>query len=529
MAKKKRITDRILSKITGRDVETISIDLNQAVNLLTRLFIMEADTTEKLEEIFKSLKRKFLLQQTDILSQNGRFEYHSETGRATGMFNMNDRNFMWIHDTKYDKYYEYSSYSFGRLKKIIKKKIAQKQEGKLNEPWIESEEELDLKDFWGNEYKDVNWPACIIISSLVIVLIGIMLIFPKYGGDVSQEKYQEESYIFSAVEEGSKLATQDIVQNQEETVVPITKLEDPNEVMDLAARTDVYGYPYALYINYPWEDLYRNSESLKNARMSIFVESHSNIAKEECIGYQYSMKYTDRNDINTSDVNIAFTEDSYIDANIIAGEPIQVYGIYYGIDTYTNALGGQNAQPTIVVYEAYPYSYSDGETLDFLNESLRQGQYDLQQMLYEQGVTIEQMYARQIEHQAPAILQLGVGEKDVPEIYEMPETSSYDNQQAFEYADEGWEAEFIFPYSDIDIIPDDELEAATNEQLRIGKNEIYANHGRMFNSEDLQAYFDKCSWYIPSVDPDEFDESVLSETEKENIRRIQQEIDRRNQ
>lgn len=62
---------------------------------------------------------------------------------------------------------------------------------------------------------------------------------------------------------------------------------------------------------------------------------------------------------------------------------------------------------------------------------------------------------------------------------------------------------------------------------RIGKNEIYASRGRIFTSEDLQQYFNSRSWYVPSVAPEDFDESVFSQTEKENIKRIQAEIDRR--
>lgn len=91
-----------------------------------------------------------------------------------------------------------------------------------------------------------------------------------------------------------------------------------------------------------------------------------------------------------------------------------------------------------------------------------------------------------------------------------------------------WTIEFVFPYSDIDHIPDDELRAATDEELRIGKNEIYASHGRMFNSQDLQDYFNSCSWYTPSVRPEDFNENVLTDIERENIKRIQAEIDRRN-
>lgn len=90
-----------------------------------------------------------------------------------------------------------------------------------------------------------------------------------------------------------------------------------------------------------------------------------------------------------------------------------------------------------------------------------------------------------------------------------------------------WTIEFVFPYSDIDIIPDEELRAATDAELRIGKNEIYANYGRMFNSQDLRDYFNSRSWYNPSVRPEDFNENVFTDIERENIKRIQAEIDRR--
>ena len=112
-------------------------------------------------------------------------------------------------------------------------------------------------------------------------------------------------------------------------------------------------------------------------------------------------------------------------------------------------------------------------------------------------------------------------------LYEYTEEETVANEYRTMSETETWESEFVFPYSDIDIIPDYELICATDEQLRIGKNEIYANHGRMFKDQELQRYFNSCSWYTPSVRPEDFNESVFNQTEKDNIMRIQAEIDRR--
>lgn len=56
----------------------------------------------------------------------------------------------------------------------------------------------------------------------------------------------------------------------------------------------------------------------------------------------------------------------------------------------------------------------------------------------------------------------------------------------------------------------------TADEIRIARNEIYARHGRRFQAEDLQSYFDFKSWYRGTIDSDSFDESILNEYEKTN-------------
>lgn len=54
---------------------------------------------------------------------------------------------------------------------------------------------------------------------------------------------------------------------------------------------------------------------------------------------------------------------------------------------------------------------------------------------------------------------------------------------------------FIFPDSDIRKLTSTDLTYLSKEQLKIARNEIYARHGHMFQTKDMQEYFSKQSWY----------------------------------
>lgn len=81
--------------------------------------------------------------------------------------------------------------------------------------------------------------------------------------------------------------------------------------------------------------------------------------------------------------------------------------------------------------------------------------------------------------------------------------------------------EYILPYSDTELLVEDDLDGLTAAECRIARNEIYARHGRRFNDEELQDYFDNCSWYSGTIEPEDFSESLLKETELKNLRLIQ--------
>lgn len=76
--------------------------------------------------------------------------------------------------------------------------------------------------------------------------------------------------------------------------------------------------------------------------------------------------------------------------------------------------------------------------------------------------------------------------------------------------------EYILPESNSRYLTKNDLKDLSKEECRVARNEIFARHGRMFDDEELQAYFDSCSWYRGSVRPEDFDDSVLNEYETAN-------------
>ena len=77
---------------------------------------------------------------------------------------------------------------------------------------------------------------------------------------------------------------------------------------------------------------------------------------------------------------------------------------------------------------------------------------------------------------------------------------------------------YIIPDSSTRLIAESELEGMSIRSLRRARNEIYARHGRTFNDDSLQSYFNSCSWYKPSSDYNYANENAnLNEIEKQNI------------
>lgn len=76
--------------------------------------------------------------------------------------------------------------------------------------------------------------------------------------------------------------------------------------------------------------------------------------------------------------------------------------------------------------------------------------------------------------------------------------------------------EYILTGSDSRYILKSEIQDFTAEQCRLARNEIYARHGRIFDDEYLQEYFNSKGWYTPTIDSNEFEESLLNSYEIAN-------------
>ena len=80
---------------------------------------------------------------------------------------------------------------------------------------------------------------------------------------------------------------------------------------------------------------------------------------------------------------------------------------------------------------------------------------------------------------------------------------------------------YIFPYATERLIARGEYESLDAATLRLAINEIYARHGRQYDTQDLNAYFSSKSWYRPQYSKSEFDKiesQVLNSYERENVK-----------
>ena len=80
--------------------------------------------------------------------------------------------------------------------------------------------------------------------------------------------------------------------------------------------------------------------------------------------------------------------------------------------------------------------------------------------------------------------------------------------------------EYIIPDSSTRYLSNADLNPLTEWEIRVARNEIYARHGRMFKSQELTDYFKSKSWYVPSIPPEQFDNSYLNTFEIENLKFI---------
>ena len=81
-------------------------------------------------------------------------------------------------------------------------------------------------------------------------------------------------------------------------------------------------------------------------------------------------------------------------------------------------------------------------------------------------------------------------------------------------------SQYEIPTSSILLLEPYHLENLSNNELWIARNEIYARHGKVFQNEYLNSYFQSCSWYEAKADKTEITERELNEVEIANLKLI---------
>lgn len=66
----------------------------------------------------------------------------------------------------------------------------------------------------------------------------------------------------------------------------------------------------------------------------------------------------------------------------------------------------------------------------------------------------------------------------------------------------------------------EELNELSDEGRFYIRNGIYAHHGRIFKEEYLTEYYKKYDWYTPSIEPENFDANVFTQSEWKTIKNI---------
>lgn len=76
---------------------------------------------------------------------------------------------------------------------------------------------------------------------------------------------------------------------------------------------------------------------------------------------------------------------------------------------------------------------------------------------------------------------------------------------------------YIISYSSDRYLNENDIAGMDAETLMLARNEIFARHGRKFDTERVREYFEAQSWYNGTIDPDNFNSNVLSDIELYNI------------
>ena len=159
------------------------------------------------------------------------------------------------------------------------------------------------------------------------------------------------------------------------------------------------------------------------------------------------------------------------------------------------------------------------------------GEYDATQggIVYKNGCRYEQHYPEDgSDMQQTEVYSDGEGFiyiKD-EELYWEDKKEGTGEAQAFvrpdvletSISEEFPDADYVLPDSDTVRLTEEDIADLSLQEINYAKNEIYARHGRKFQSKELRDYFNSKDWYVGTIDGADFDDGVLSQIERDNIK-----------
>ncbi|WP_142329593.1 YARHG domain-containing protein [Bacillus sp. es.036] len=93
--------------------------------------------------------------------------------------------------------------------------------------------------------------------------------------------------------------------------------------------------------------------------------------------------------------------------------------------------------------------------------------------------------------------------------------SEYTADPVFDYIESS--SSYLLPHSDVIKLSESELTSFNKDELRLARNEIFARHGYLFKSDELESYFAAKTWYYP----DPYYDGSLNNVEEYNVKLIE--------
>jgi hypothetical protein len=112
-------------------------------------------------------------------------------------------------------------------------------------------------------------------------------------------------------------------------------------------------------------------------------------------------------------------------------------------------------------------------------------------------------------------LNMGHHDETAASVTPLP-TASAETAAAAEPTEETADG-YILPESSERELTDEDVAGLTLQQLNYARNEIFARHGYIFSSPELNSYFTSQSWYEGTIPQSEFDFNLLSSIEVKNV------------